>query len=645
MDVRRYKNLGQGNDLNGILFGPEANWTPPRDFPNLASAKVVAFDLETRDPNLEAKGPGSIRRDGYLVGFSIATDCGYSGYFPIRHLDGGNLPSEPVIRFLKDVCGNPNTEKVGANFPYDLEWAHTVGIQFRGRLHDVQAAEALIDEDRVGGYSLDALAKAYLNDGKDETLLNQAIQAYGITKAERANGKSWMWKLHSKFVGPYAAADALRTLQVFDKQKKILDTEKLWPVYDLECELMPIILKMRLKGVRVNLEKAAELAKQWKLKEDEISYAVLMEHGLHLNPWSAEDIAKVAGKLKVGMPRTAKGNVSCDQSFLDSNPHPFFKQVRELRKYSKMRRDFIEGMIFDNQINGRIHCQFHPLRKDADGTRSGRFSSSNPNLQQVPARDPEIGPLIRALFIADEGMNWAKLDYAQQEPRIVTHYAAIMSLRGAAAAREAYIKNPLLDCYKYLSEVAVLPRRDTKTVFLGRSYGMGKTKLAGDLGRTLEQAADILNKFDESAPYIKELADKAMAQVNRTGKIRAIDGRLFHFDEWIPKNKQFDRETLPIRTLEAAQNVWPDEKLVRAFTHKSLNRLVQGSAGGMTKKAIVKNYRDYGDDAVPHLTVHDELDYSVNNEEQAAKLKHGMENCVDVCVPIVAELDYGAHWK
>jgi DNA polymerase I-like protein with 3'-5' exonuclease and polymerase domains len=645
MAFRRHKNLGQGNDLNGILFGPQSDWTPPRDFPNLASAKVVAFDLETRDPNLEAKGPGSIRRDGYPVGFSIATDCGYSGYFPTRHLDGGNMPAEPVIRFLKDVCGNPNTEKVGANFPYDLEWGHTVGIQFRGRLHDVQAAEALIDEDRVGGYSLDALAKSYLNDGKDEALLNQAIQAYGITKSERENGKSWMWKLHSKFVGPYAAADALRTLQVFDKQKKILDSEKLWDVYDLECELMPIILKMRLKGVRVDLEKAAELAKLWRLKEDQISYDILMEHGLHLNPWAPEDIAKVAGKLQVGMPRTAKGNLSCDQTFLDSHPHPFFKQVRELRKYSKMRRDFIEGMIFENQINGRIHCQFHPLRKDEDGTRSGRFAASNPNLQQVPARDPEIGPLIRGLFIPDEGMQWAKLDYAQQEPRITTHYAAIMNLRGAHAARDAYIKNPNMDCYKYLSEVAVLPRRDTKTVFLGRSYGMGKNKLANDLGRSIEQAAEILSKFDESVPYVKELAEKAMAQVNRTGKIRAIDGRVFHFDEWIPKNKQFDRETTPIRTLAAAEQVWPDEKLVRAYTHKSLNRLIQGSAGGMTKKAIVKNYRDYGDDAVPHLTVHDELDYSVNNEDHANRLKLGMETCVDVCVPIVAELDYGKSWK
>lgn len=645
MAIRKRKNLGQGDGLNGVLFEPHSDWTPPRDFPNLSGAKYVAIDSETRDPNLLDRGPGSIRKDGYPVGFSIATDTGYSGYFPFAHFAGGNMDRGRVIEFMRDVCADTSTEKVGANLPYDLEWMHSVGITVRGRLHDVQAAEALIDEDRVGGYSLDSIALARLGEGKDESLLNKAIAAYGISENELKNGKSWMWKLHSKFIGPYATADALKTLRVFEAQKKVLDSEKLWQVYDLECELMPIILKMRLKGVRVDLERAEQLAKQWKLKEDQISYDVLIEHGHHLNPWAAADIAKIAGKLGVHMPRTPKGGISCDQGFLDANPHPFFKQVRELRKYSKMRRDFIEGMVFANQINGRIHCQFHPLRKDEDGTRSGRFSSSGPNLQQVPARDPEIGPLIRGLFIPEEGMHWAKLDYAQQEPRIVTHYAAVMQLRGAAEAREAYIKNPMLDCYKYLSEVARLPRRDTKTVFLGRSYGMGKQKLANDLNRSLNEAGQILQKFDESAPYIKELADIAMRQVEKTGKIRALDGRVFHFDEWIPKNKQFDHEVKAVRGRENAETIWPGEHLVRAFTHKSLNRLVQGSAGGMTKKAIVKNYRDYGDDAIAHLTVHDELDYSVVDEQHAAKLKLGMETCVDVCVPIVAELDYGKSWK
>lgn len=645
MAFRRFKQLGQGNDLNLVLFEPRSDWRPPLTFPDLSDAKRIAVDLETRDPHLKEKGPGSIRRDGYPVGIAIASDTGFRGYFPFAHLGGGNMDRDRVLNFAHDLLKRPELEVAFANGPYDLEWLAFLGITVAGRIHDVQTAEPLLDEEREGGYALEKLAMSYLGEGKDERLLNEAAQVYGITKAERENPKAWLWKLHSKYVGPYAEVDAERTLRVLDLQLPILEAEGLRKIYDMECDLMKLVLKMRLRGVPVDLEKAAHYSKEFKRREDEIAMQVLTEHRIHLNPWSQPDIARICDKLKIVYPRTEKNTPSFTQDFLDANEHPFLKQVRELRRYDRMRGTFIDELIFGNQINGRIHCQFHQLRKDDSGTRSGRFSCTNPNLQQVPARDPDIGPIIRSLFIPEPGRKWAKLDYSQQEPRLLIHYAYVCKLRGADAARQAYIDDPNLDYYKYGSQVVGVPRRDTKTVILGRMYGMGKKKLAADLNRTIDEATKLLRKIDDSMPYVKELSDRTMRHVEREGKIRTYGGRLCHFDHWVPKEMQFDFGVVPVRGRERAESQWPEMELVRAFTHKSLNRLIQGSAGDMTKMAMLKNWHDFGDDGVPHLQVHDELDYSVDSEEHALKLQQGMQTCIKLEVPVAAELDYVEHWK
>lgn len=635
------RKLAQGNDLNGILFEPLSTWEAREHFPDLSDTKIISIDCETRDPNLSERGPGSLRKDGYPVGFSIATDTGFSAYYPIAHLAGGNLDKDAVLAYLRDTLKNPHQEKVGASFIYDLEWLESEKIRVSGRLHDVQLAEALIDEESETGYSLDALGLKYLGKGKDEVALQEAARAFHI------NAKGEMWKLHSKFVGPYATMDAVRTLEVRTEQKKELERQQLEQVYNMECELLPIVLQMRLRGVRVDLETASKIIKDWKDQEDSILYKVLMEYGIHLNPWSQKDISRICDRLKLQYPRTAAGNASFDQDFLDHSSHPFFKQVRDIRRLNRMGDVYVKELIFGNEINGRIHCQFHQLKGDEYGVRGGRFSCSNPNLQQTPSgeRDPILAAQIRSLFLPEIGADWAKLDYAQQEPRITVHYAYLCKLIGAEAARQAYLDNPLMDYYKYTGEISNLPRRDSKTVTLGRAYGMGKHKLANDLGRPLSEAEGIISKFDAHNPYIKALADKCMVQVETRGYIKTIGGRKCHFNKWIPAESRFDRESgiIPIEGLERAQTHFPGKRLIRAFTHKSLNRLIQGSAGDMTKLSIIKNYKEGGD--IPHITMHDENDYSVSDAQHAARLKSGMENCVEMTVPIIAELTYGKTWK
>lgn len=663
MALRRKKGMGQGNDLNGILFEPDSTWSPPtvddlERFAQLAqSSKRVGFDTETRDPNLKSRGPGSIRRDGHPVGISLSAmdGSGNTGaiYLPFRHLAGGNLDFDGIVKpFAQRILEDDRTEKVGCETLYDIEWLDFIGIQVRGRIHDVAHAEALLDEESETGYSLDAISRRRLGVGKAHALLAEATTAFNLS------GKGDLWKLHSKYVGPYAEVDAINPLLVHAKQVPLLEAEKLTRVYDMECELTPIVWKMRKRGVKVDLERASSLSKEWQTKEDEFRYKMIKEFGVDLDVWSSKDIGKYCDHHKITYPRTAYNqetgggdNPSFEQSFLDhADHHPIFKQIRQIRRYNSLRTRFVEGQILAHQINGRVHCQFHQLKGDEDGVRGGRFSSTKPNLQQVPARDPELAPLIRGLYIPDDGHDWAKLDYSQQEPRITVHYAYKLKLFGADAARQVWIDDPAADFYKFIAEVAQVIRKDAKTIYLGRSYGMGKKKLAVDLNRSINEAAHILKEFDMKNPYVKELADKCMDQVKKRGFIRTMGGRVCHFDMWCPKSKWNDEEQkyernydVPMRGRERAEARWPNEPLERAFTHKALNRLIQGSAGDMTKMAIIVNYREMA--AVPHLTVHDELDYSAPDRQYAARLKHGMENCVDITVPLYAELEYGRSWK
>ena len=145
----------------------------------MSSAKLIAFDCETYDPNLLTNGPGGVRKDGRLIGISVATDTGFRGYYPIGHAGEGNLDRNRVSQWAKETLEN-SIDKVGANILYDLEWLKTVGINVKGNLYDVQVAEPLIDEERREGYSLQVLSERYLGRGKDESLLNAAAQAYNI---------------------------------------------------------------------------------------------------------------------------------------------------------------------------------------------------------------------------------------------------------------------------------------------------------------------------------------------------------------------------------------------------------------------------------------------------------------------------------
>lgn len=618
------------------MFTPHSSWEPPVKFPDLSGVKILGIDLETKDPSLNTKGPGSFRQDGHVVGVSIATDD-RSWYFPTRHLGGGNMDPTATWEYLFDTL-NVERTYVGANLQYELEWLSTKGITLPGDLIDIQIIEALIDEEQ-DTYELDALSKKYLGAGKDETLLQQAARDYGI------NAKSGLWQLHSKYVGPYAEFDAMAPLKILQKQRDEVHRQDLTEIVNLECPLTRILWLMRKQGVRIDLDQAKALSDSLKVKEDQLRYDIWKEHGCKIDEWSGDMLASICDRLKIHYPRTEKGNSSFEGEWLENHDNPFLRAVSSLRDINRLRDTFVNSWIFDNVVGDIIHPQWKQLKRDDGGTRTGRMAASNPNPQQVPSRS-EIAPLIRKLFIPEDGMDWCKLDYSQQEPRLLVHFAYLCKMTGADLTRMAYRDNPNMDIYTFLAESAGISRRESKDITLGRCYGMGSRKLAVKLGISEMIAKKKLEEFDTSVPFVKEIADKCSQLAQQRGYIKTICGRRRHFNWYEPVNsynmRQEGKDVRP-RKIDAARAKWPDLRLQRANTHKSLNSLIQGSAADQAKAAMLQIYREHG--KIPYLQVHDELNYGSESEGKSGELKGIAENCVKMEVPSRADMTHGRHWK
>tara|TARA_B110000444_G_scaffold254428_1_gene286946 strand:+ start:903 stop:2783 length:1881 start_codon:yes stop_codon:yes gene_type:complete len=617
------------------MFLPKAGWRPPEELPDLSSANIISLDVETSDPHLLTNGPGGVRHDGKLVGISVATDTGYCGYFPIAHEGGDNLDSESVLQWARATLGG-RQPKVGANLLYDLEWLRSAGVQVNGPLRDIQVAEPLMDEEKEGGFSLNNLSKFYLNKEKDEKLLVEAAKSFGVSP------KGGLWKLPARYVGPYAEADAQLPLDIWKLQEPKLKKMGLWDIFLLESRLQNVTLDMRFKGVRIDMDRADELNDKCLTEEANLINQLRVDAGTIVEPWSPDSLSKAFDNLGIWYPKTGRGNPSFTADWLNGHSHDFAKKIAEWRKVNKMRRDFVEGVCLNQSYNGRIHAQFHALRKDADGTRSGRFSSSQPNLQQIPARDPHWGPLIRSLFLPDEGKQWACLDYSQQEPRILMHYAHLRKLKGAAAAVQMFNDDPETDFHQMVADMASVSRKQAKTINLGMMYSMGVFRLAQQLDMEQGDARHLFEQYHQRVPFVRQLSHECTKAAAGKGYIRTLLGRQRHFDLFEPadsRNTWPNRET-PLNK-DAALEVWEGRPLRRSFTHKALNALIQGSAADMTKKAMLDLY-DEG--VVAHLSVHDELDFSVEDRVQANKYRDIMENCISLSVPSKVDVELGPNW-
>lgn len=603
------------------LFEPQSKWRPPAVLPELDS--VISIDLETHDPNIKKSGPGYKRRDGKVVGVAIA-DKHHQIYLPFDHFGGDNLDKQTILSYVKCAINKAN-EIIMANATYDLGWLETLGVTVSCPVRDIQVAEALIDEEKFS-YSLDSIAKKYLKKGKKEDGLQNAADTYGI------NAKSDMWKLPARHVGKYAEADARLTYDAYQHQIPILKEQELWTVWELECELIPVLVYMSRMGVPVNLDAAEQLNNDLKIKE-----SALLDEFKTLDIWSPQQLGKYCESLGLVVPRTEKGNYSVAKDFLLHCEHPQVKKIQEARSINRLRKVFIEDIILNKNHNGRIHADFRQTASDEGGTRSGRLSSSNPNMQQVPKRS-DIGKAIRQLYIAEQDSLWCKADYSSQEPRLQVHYALLgqfgKPLPGAEQALDAFTRGEKL--YTFFEKTTGLPYDTCKMLCLGISYGMGMSKMAKTLGISDEFCKTTMRKFNKEAPFLKILFDNVMNRANTKGYIKTILGRRARFDFWTN-----DFNNTPVKTYGYAKSKYPDGQLFRAFCSKALNRLIQGSAADQAKVAMVHAYKSGMDLRLP---VHDEINAMVANEEESNKLKEIMEQAIPLKVPVIADIDLGGTW-
>lgn len=630
---------------------PDTGWKPPTEFPNIVDAPWIAIDCETWDPDMATCGPGWARGRGHIVGVSVCTNQG-AWYFPIRHTVQSELNLDPdlVLRWLKYSLSG-RQPKIGANLIYDVGWLRQEGITVNGPLYDVQYAEALLDETQR--LSLELLGWKYLKRGKTTDLLKEWIQSYYGTGEKR--WRKDIFRSPPSLVGHYAEDDARMPYQILMQQWPLLQSRGLLQLFEMECRLMRLLLDMRFAGQTVDIPYAERLREDLITRGGETLKQLEYVAGMQVNVNSSDQLARVFDKLGLYYPRTApsarapEGNPSFTADFLKAMHHPVAALIRQVRELEKLRSTFVEGYILESHINSKIFCSFHPLMGEEGGAKTGRFSSSDPNLQNIPTRSEE-GKAIRLAFIMDEGHARVRsFDYSQIEYRMLAHFAVG---QGADDLRARYWNDSTTDFHNLCGEMIKrytgieLKRSYVKNINFGLTYGMGLVHLAESLGVSPAEAQELLASYHSALPFAKKTMESVMEDIQRTGLCHTILGRQTHFDLWEPRG--FRQKGTPLPYGAAIQAYGMD--IMRAYAYKGLNYKLQGSAADVMKTAMVKCYDDGIFDAtgVPRLTVHDELVFSDPGSVPADAwdaMQHAMETCMpEVRVPLKAEGAEGPTW-
>jgi DNA polymerase I-like protein with 3'-5' exonuclease and polymerase domains len=630
---------------------PDTGWQTPRELPNLAAARALTIDCETYDPELLEHGPGWARGKSHVVGLAVGTDDGHRWYFPIRHTvePQHNLDPARVLAWAAVELARPAQPKTGANLIYDVGSLRAEGVHVQGELLDVEFAEALLDESAT--VNLDDLGQRYLGRGKTSAQLYDWCRAwYGGGEDQREN----IWRAPPRLVGPYAEGDVDLPFAVLDKQWQRLQAEGLLDLFRMECALIPLLVEMRFAGVSVDLSHAEQVRSDL-LAASTIEQAKLRSIvGFDVNVNAAASIARAFDKFGYAYERTAKGAPSFDKDFLNACHNPVADAVNEIRKLDKLRITFVENYILGAHVNGKVYCSFNPLRADETGARSGRFSSNDPNLQNIPVRDKVWGKQLRSLFVPDSGhKQWRKFDHSQIEYRFLVHYAVGP---GADEARQTYNTEPSTDYHAWVqqlvapvagwdlssAELRKLHRFLTKNLNFGAVYGIGEVHMAELLQKPRNEARIILNAYHEALPFVRATMADCIAEIDQLGYITTILGRRSRFELWESAQQ---RGTLPLDYNTALLQYGA---IKRAYAYRSLNRRLQGSAADLFKMAMLKCWLAgvYTITGVPRLIVHDEKDFSDpgGTDEAFREMKHVMETALSLRVPVRVDEERGANW-
>ena len=605
-------------------------WTRP-SFPDVKGIQQVAIDLETHDPEIKNLGGGWATNKGFVVGVAISFE-GFDGYFPVRHERGGNFSEEEVKKWLVKLF-KEDPIVICHNAVYDLGWLRRWGVECNvTKVYDTLIAAPLVDENRYS-YSLDSLSKDYLGERKQGNLLEEFGKEHGFKAIE------YMHMVPVEIAGIYAEQDTRLTLKLWEFLRVEIQKQGLTDIFNLETDLLRLLLEMRWKGVRVDLEKAEKTKKFFKSEEEKIYQNIKKETGIDIGSsdiYAAASLQKIFDKLGEKYELTEKNKqAKISNTLMRESDNPLIQSISVAREYNKAHTTFIDS-ILKHQVDGRIHAEINQLKGEYGGTVSGRLSMNNPNLQQVPARNEAIGPKIRSLFLPEEGEKWASLDYSQQEPRLLVHYAQKHGLEGAETLIKFFHEGK--DFHQVTAEMAGISRKEAKTIGLGLMYGMGIAKLADSLDVSPDQAKALKKKYNDNVQFLNNIIVRATRYTEQNGFINTLLGRRCRFELW--ENKDFyDKRMM---SYENAKKTWAWNEMKRAGTYRALNRLIQGSAADQTKKAMVDLWKNLG--VIPMIQIHDELNVSIANETQVKEIKEIMESAVELHVPVKCDAEIGDNW-
>lgn len=685
MVIRKKSDPNKGGALQLGFFMPEADWTPPEisDLPSWKGAKRIAIDAETRDPSIGNKMGSGALRDGYTVGWAFAIDGGPKHYLPFRHEGGDNLPFDEVMRYLKSNIKDFDGEYVGANLSYDVDYGYSDGFEWNrdAMFRDIQIADPLLYELHLS-YSLKNIGERYGVEAKDESTLLEAARAHGL------DPKKGLWRLPGRYVGRYGEQDVASPLEILRKQEERIDNEGLRQIWDLETRTLPVLVRMRRRGVRIDFDKLEQIEKWAEAQEQEALNLIKHQTGVRVafgDVWKPGALAPALEAIGMRLQKTSTGAPQIDRFLLGGSDHPVCEAILRARKVNKIRTTFAQS-IRKYSVNGRLHCTFNQIARedeegDQKGVRYGRLSATDPNLQQQPSpdRDPETAGEWRKIFIPEEGAIWGCNDYSQQEPRWTTHFAAVMDLPRAREAALRYQTNPDTDNHDMMTRLIhgdeqvekwiaeglgdyKVNRGYSKNIFLGLCYGEGGAKLCRDIkkptrwmvtygwGRDKQveyfetqreamaykmqiqrgyiretaglEGQNIIDNFDTEVPYVRKLAGAATERAEARGFVSTILGRRLNFER--RDDGTFD------------------------YTHKALNRIIQGSSADQTKLALCELDRA---GYFIQLQVHDETDGSFGTVAEAKAAGDIMRDCIlgavgdqKIWVPFKVDTEVGKSW-
>ena len=578
----------------------------------LKQADVFAFDTETTSLDyMKAK----------VVGVSFSIEPGKAAYVPFGH-DYEDAPQqlseETVLGSLKPLLEDATVGKLGQNLKYDAHVLQNHGIQMQGISDDTLLESYILDSTKR--HDMDSMASRFLNV---DTVHFEDIAGKGVKQLT-------FNQIDLEQAGPYAAEDADITLRLHQHISAQLDAEpSLQKVYkEIELPLLPILQHIERNGVKVDAQMLADQSYQITQRLAELEQQAYTEAGEEFNLGSPKQIQAIFfEKLELPVIRkTPKGQPSTAEDVLQelAESYPLPKLILEHRGLSKLKSTYTDKLPLQIDANtGRVHTSYNQT-----GAATGRMSSSDPNLQNIPIRSEE-GRRIRQAFVADEGNCILAADYSQIELRIMAHLSADESLLTAFRDGKDIHKATAAEVFDVpLDKVETEQRRAAKAINFGLIYGMSAFGLAKQLNVTRYQAQDYIDLYFERYPGVKEYMDSTREQAHETGYVETLFGRRLYLPEINSRNGQ--RRQYAERT--------------------AINAPMQGTAADIIKRAMimVHNKLQQSDiNALMIMQVHDELVFEVaeNQVEALSELLHTeMESAADLNVPLLVDIGIGSNW-